>query len=73
METHWCGGRPDFVVEVLSRGDRAHEMLGLCATFGVRALLLIDRDPWALELHSLRGDQSVPTGVASRRSLGPTC
>ncbi|HMB03060.1 MAG TPA: Uma2 family endonuclease, partial [Isosphaeraceae bacterium] len=51
--THWRGG-PDFAVEVVSPDDRAREKLGFYARTGVRELLLIDRDPWALGLYRLR-------------------
>lgn len=50
--THWCGG-PDFCVEIASRGDRSRDKIDFYAQIGVRELLVIDRDPWALELHRL--------------------
>jgi Uma2 family endonuclease len=50
--THWCGG-PDFCVEIASRGDRSRDKLDFYAAIGVRELLLIDREPWALELYRL--------------------
>jgi hypothetical protein len=49
-ETHWLGG-PDFGVEVISRGDDSRDKLPFYAAVGSRELLLIDRDPWALELY----------------------
>jgi Uma2 family endonuclease len=52
-DTHWCGG-PDFAVEILSEGDRAREKLDYYAKVGTRELLIIDRDPWALELYALK-------------------
>jgi Uma2 family endonuclease len=55
-ETHLCGG-PDFIVEVLSPGDLAREKLPFYAKIGVRELLLIDRDPWALELYRLEAGE----------------
>jgi Uma2 family endonuclease len=48
--TFWCGG-PDFGVEIVSPDDRTREKLPFYGTIGVRELLLIDRDPWALELY----------------------
>jgi Uma2 family endonuclease len=63
LKNHWYGG-PDFAVEVVSRGDRSREKLGFYAAVGVRELLIIDRDPWALELYGLRGEQLVPLGVS---------
>ncbi len=50
--THWWGG-PDFAVEVLSNRDPAREKRGFYAANGVRELLLIDREPWAIELYRL--------------------
>ena len=52
--THWCGG-PDFCAEIASPGDRSRDKLDFYAAIGVRELLLIDRDPWALELYRLTG------------------
>lgn len=51
---YWHGG-PDFAVEIMSPDDRSRDKLGFYATVGVRELLLIDRDPWALELYQRRG------------------
>ena len=53
--THWCGG-PDLVVEIESPGQDARDKLDFYAAVGCREVLLIDRDPWALELYRLVGD-----------------
>ena len=50
--THWCGG-PDFCVEITSPGDRSRDKLEFYAGVGVRELLLIEREPWAIELYRL--------------------
>jgi len=50
--SHWCGG-PDLVVEVLSPNDMAREKRPFYARIGVRELLIVDRDPWVLELYRL--------------------
>ena len=50
--THWFGG-PDFCVEIASHGDRSRDKLDFYAAIGVRELLLVDRDPWGLELYRL--------------------
>jgi Uma2 family endonuclease len=55
-EAHVCGG-PDFLVEILSRGDQAREKRGFYAKIGVRELLILDRDPWELELYRLDGGE----------------
>jgi Uma2 family endonuclease len=52
LGTRWLGG-PDFVVEVVSKGDSAREKLDFYARVGVRELLLVDRYPWKLELYRL--------------------
>lgn len=71
--THWCGG-PDFCVEIASPGDRSRDKLDFYARIGVRELLLIDRSPWALELHRLaagrlelvgRSDLTIPDALVS--------
>ena len=51
-DTHWCGG-PDFCVEIASPGDRSHDKLDFYARIGVRELLLVDRDPWDVQLYRL--------------------
>jgi Uma2 family endonuclease len=50
--THWCGG-PDFLVEILSDNDLARDKRPFYAKLGVRELLIVDRDPWGLELYRL--------------------
>ena len=50
--THWQGAA-DFLVEVISPDDRTREKLPFYASLGVRELLLIDRDPWSVELYRL--------------------
>lgn len=46
-------GGPDFVVEIVSPLDRGREKIGFYERISVRELLLVDRDPWALELYRL--------------------
>ncbi len=71
--THWCGG-PDFCVEIASPGDRSRDKLDFYAGIGVRELMLVDRDPWELELYRLaigrlelvgRSDVAVADSIAS--------
>lgn len=52
----FCLGGPDFVVEILSPQDRARLKFDFYAGIGVREILLIDRKPWAVELHRLDGE-----------------
>jgi len=51
-DAYYLGG-PDFLVEIISPCDRSREKLSFYGHVGVRELLLIDRDPWALELYQL--------------------
>jgi Uma2 family endonuclease len=50
--THWLGG-PDFAVEVISPNDRSRKKFKFYSRIGVKEFLLVDRDPWALELYRL--------------------
>ncbi len=72
--THWLGG-PDFAVEIISPRDRSRKKFKFYAKVGVKELLLVDRDPWALELYRLRdgvlglagkSDQSDPAILTSQ-------
>ena len=49
-KTHWFGG-PDLAIEIISPHDRSREKLDFYAQAGTRELLLLDRDPWSLELY----------------------
>ena len=62
--THWCGG-PDWGSEILSPKDRSRDKLEFYALIGVRELLLIDRDPWQLELYLNLEGQLVLQGISS--------
>jgi Uma2 family endonuclease len=54
-DVFWYGG-PDLAVEVLSPGDRTREQLGFYARVRTREVLLVDRDPWSLELYRWHDD-----------------
>ena len=62
--THFLGG-PDFAVEVISPRDRSRKKFAFYAKVGVRELLLVGRDPWALELYRLRDGAYEPAGVST--------
>ena len=49
MKAHYVGG-PDFAVEIASPYDRSREKFDFYASVGVRELLIVDRNPWLLEL-----------------------
>ena len=62
--THWYGG-PDFAVEVVSKYDRSREKIDFYSSVGVRELLIVDRDPWQLELFRAEDGQLKSVGIAS--------
>ena len=55
-DTHYCGG-PDFLVEIVSTHDHSREKLPFYGQIGVREVMIIDRDPWCLELYRLDGGE----------------
>lgn len=61
LGTHVRGG-PDFLVEILGPDDPARHKRAFYAGIGVRELLTIARDPWALELDRLDGGVLQPVG-----------
>jgi Uma2 family endonuclease len=46
-------GPPDFLVEITSPFDKTRDKLDFYSRLRVRELLIVDRDPWQLELHRL--------------------
>jgi len=62
--THWFGG-PDFVVEVISPDDQTREKLPFYEKVAARELLLVDRDPWSLELLRLHEGTLAQVGNSS--------
>ena len=44
-------GPVDSVIEIVSPGDRTYDKLDFYSKIGVRELLVLDRDPWALKLY----------------------
>jgi Uma2 family endonuclease len=66
-ETHWFGG-PDFAVEVLSPRDRARKKLSFYAKVGTREVLLVDRNPWQLELYRLHEGELRLAGTCNPQS-----
>jgi Uma2 family endonuclease len=52
-DTFWLGG-PDFGIEIVSSDDGTRQKLEFYAAVSTRELLIIDRDPWRLELHRLQ-------------------
>jgi Uma2 family endonuclease len=52
-DTHWFGG-PDFLVEIISPREDPQLKFDFYAKVKTRELLIVDRDPWAVELYQLR-------------------
>ena len=63
-DSFWHGG-PDFLVEIVSEDDRSREKLPFYASINTREVLIIDREPWCLELYQLQNGQLVNVGVSS--------
>ena len=61
-------GGPDLLVEIVSPGDRSREKLAFYSQIGVRELLVIDRDPWMLELYRLEDGQLKLAGTSTADS-----
>lgn len=60
--THWQGG-PDFLVEILGRGERPKAKFRFYAAIGTREVLLVHRGRhWAVELYQLRAGKLQPAG-----------
>ncbi len=51
-QSHWFGG-PDLAIEIVSEGDRSREQFDFYVNVATREMLVIDRDPWQLELYRL--------------------
>jgi Uma2 family endonuclease len=62
--THWCGG-PDFGVEIVSDDDLTRDKIPFYSKVSMRELLLIDRDPWRLELLRLSGKKLKSVGLSA--------
>jgi Uma2 family endonuclease len=59
-----CGG-PDFAVEILSDNDMARKKLDFYAKVNTRELLLLDRNPWSLELYRLINGKLELVGIST--------
>jgi Uma2 family endonuclease len=52
-QSYWFGG-PDLAIEIVSEGDRSRDKFDFYASIVTREVLVIDRDPWQLELYRLQ-------------------
>jgi Uma2 family endonuclease len=64
--THWVGG-PDFLVEIASPGENPRQKNEFYARVGTREVMIIDRDPWGVELFELDGAMLRSVGRADER------
>jgi Uma2 family endonuclease len=62
--THWQGAA-DFLVEIISPGERTREKIPFYSSIGVVELLVIDRDPWSLELYRNENGQLTKVGQST--------
>ena len=62
--THWRGAA-DFLVEIISPGERTREKIPFYSSLGVVELLIIDRDPWTLELYRHQNGQLAKVGQST--------
>jgi Uma2 family endonuclease len=60
-DTHWVGG-PDFLVEIISEGEDPHAKFAFYAAVNTREVLVVERNPWALELFTLVNGALVSAG-----------
>jgi Uma2 family endonuclease len=62
--TYWRGPA-DFLVEIVSPNDSTYEKIPFYDKLGVVELLIVDRDPWKLELHTRRDGRLQKTGESN--------
>jgi Uma2 family endonuclease len=67
--SHWVGG-PDLAVEIVSPGEDPRAKLDFYAKVQTRELLIVDRDPWKLELYRLETGKLVSVGKSVEASGG---
>lgn len=63
-DTHWYGG-PDLAVEIVSPGDRSRLKLDFYAAVRTREVLILDRNPWRLDLFRFSRERLVSAGVST--------
>ena len=68
--SYWYGG-PDLAIEIISANDKSREKLEFYGKVGTRELLLIDRDPWQLEIYRLDGDAMKLSGISTLEEPKP--
>ncbi len=68
-DTHWQGAA-DFLVEIISPGERTRDKIPFYGSIGVVELLIVDRDPWTLELYRHQDGQLVKVGQSTLEAPG---
>jgi Uma2 family endonuclease len=63
-DTFWRGPA-DFLVEIVSPYDSTYEKIPFYDKLGVVELLIVDRDPWKLELHTRIGGRLQKAGESN--------
>jgi hypothetical protein len=63
--SHWRGAA-DFVVEITTPGDRTDEKIPFYSRLGVRELLIVDQQPWAIRLYRRWRNELRVVGQSSR-------
>lgn len=61
--THWVGG-PDLLVEIVSLGEDPRLKFDFYAKVNTREVLIVDRNPWVVELYQLQGGKLVLVGTS---------
>lgn len=59
--THWLGG-PDFLVEIISPSEDPMAKFDFYAKVKSQEVMIVERDPWAIELYRLKGKKLVLAG-----------
>ncbi len=67
FDAFWRGG-PDFGVEVVSKNDKTRDKLDFYEKVGTQELLIVDRDPWQLELLRLTDGKFATVGAATTKN-----
>ena len=62
--THWQGAA-DFLIEIISPGERTRDKVPFYSSIGVVELLIVDRDPWTLELYRHQDGQLTKIGQST--------
>jgi hypothetical protein len=64
-------GPVDFLVEIVSRGDRSRRKLPFYSRIGVREALFVDRSPWRLSLYRHNGVKLEPAARCECAGAAP--